>query len=97
MRTVYCNCFNIQVVDTVRIVFLDARQGVTSQREPNVVEEIVANVVLSHENARALRDHLVANVKDPPPPAPIIIEPQGHAMTPHDVADIFSDPKPTPY
>jgi len=59
---VYANKINIQINDTVRLIFMDERAPVT--RGEMMDPKVTAEVVLSHVNAKALRDLLVEHVKD---------------------------------
>jgi len=65
MSTFYANKINIQVADTVRLVFMDERQGAPPD-DHGIIVHNVGEAVLSLLNARALRDLLVQYVKDEP-------------------------------
>jgi hypothetical protein len=65
MSTFYTNKINIQVNDTVRLVFMDERQGALPI-DHGIIVLNVGEAVMSIPNARALRDLLVQYVKDEP-------------------------------
>ena len=67
MSPFFANGITIQISDTVRLIFQDLRQGVPGTEEP-MISRTVGEVILSPENARALRDVLVEHVKDEPKP-----------------------------
>lgn len=65
MSTFYANSINLQINDSVRLTFMDQRDGVPPVDHGPIVIK-VAEVVMSLPNARQLRDLLVLYIKDEP-------------------------------
>ena len=57
MSATYSNKFTIQVGDVVRIIFIDERAKIVEGIPPS--QATAAEVVITLENARALRDLMV--------------------------------------
>jgi len=68
MSTFYANKITLQISDTVRLVFVDERQGIQDafMLESQMVSRQVGEAVMSLPNARALRDLLMQHIKDEP-------------------------------
>jgi len=65
MNAFYTNSMNLQINDSVRITFLDMREGIPPVDHGPIAVK-VGEAVMSLQNARQLRDLLVAHIKDEP-------------------------------